>query len=61
VKIKGTYGGLIERLGNQKVKGMKQTKGNGINGLCDGIVGLCRSLLADFRPVAYICLSVQLN
>ncbi|WP_299577789.1 hypothetical protein [uncultured Sunxiuqinia sp.] len=39
---------------------MKQTKGNGINGLVRWLVGLCRSLLADFRPGAYICRSVQL-
>jgi hypothetical protein len=35
---------------------MKQTKGNGIN----SEAALCRSLLADFRPGAYICRSVQL-
>jgi len=33
---------------------MKWTKGNGINGLCVGIVGLCRSLLDNFIIVAYI-------
>ncbi len=42
--------GLIERLGTQEGKGMKLPKGNGINGLWDGLAGLCRSLLAGFRP-----------
>lgn len=51
-----TWEGLIERLGNQKEKGMIQAKGNGIN----SEAALCRSLLTDFRPVAYLCLSVQL-
>jgi len=52
VKTSIAVKGIIERLGIQKAKGMNRTKGNGINGLWDWIVGLCRSLLEGFRPGA---------